>query len=93
MVALTVVPALSSTLLRTTSEKGHPLFDKVLVLYEKALSFCLRFKAVPLGLAVALLGVCVWHTAQMGMEFMPSMGGNQVSATLKLPEDTPRADA
>ena len=55
MVALTVVPALSSTLLRTTSEKGHPLFDKVLVLYEKALSFCLRFKAVPLGLAVALL--------------------------------------
>ena len=40
-----VVPALSSTLLRTTSEKGHPLFDKVLVLYEKALSFCLRFKA------------------------------------------------
>ena len=93
LVALTVVPALSSTLLRTTSEKGHPLFDKVLVLYEKALSFCLRFKAVPLGLAVALLGVCVWHTAQMGMEFMPSMGGNQVSATLKLPEDTPRADA
>lgn len=93
LVALTVVPALSSTLLRTTSEKGHPLFDKVLGLYEKALSFCLRFKAVPLGLAVALLGVCVWHTAQMGMEFMPSMGGNQVSATLTLPEDTPRADA
>lgn len=93
LVALTVVPALSSTLLRTTSEKGHPLFDKVLTLYEKALSFCLRFKAVPLGLAVVLLGVCVWHTAQMGMEFMPSMGGNQVSATLKLPEDTPRSDA
>ena len=93
LVALTVVPALSSTLLRTTTEKGHPLFDRVLVLYEKALDFCLRFKAVPLGLAVALLGVCVWHTAQMGMEFMPSMGGNQVSATLTLPDDTPRADA
>lgn len=93
LVALTVVPALSSTLLRTTTEKGHPLFDRVLVLYEKALDFCLRFKAAPLGLAVALLGVCVWHTAQMGMEFMPSMGGNQVSATLTLPDDTPRADA
>ena len=93
LVALTVVPALSSTLLRTTTEKGHPLFDRVLVLYEKALDFCLRFKAVPLGLAVALLGVCVWHTAQMGMEFMPSMGGNQVSATLTLPDDTPRAEA
>lgn len=93
LVALTVVPSLSATLLRTTSEKGHPLFDRILVLYEKALGFCLRFKAVPLGLAVALLGVCVWRTVQMGMEFMPSMGGNQVSATLTLPEDTERADA
>lgn len=93
LVALTVVPALSATLLRTTSEKGHPLFDRILALYEKALAFCLRFKIVPLGLAVALLGVCVWRTVQMGMEFMPSMGGNQVSATLTLPDDTERADA
>ena len=36
--------------------------------------------------------VCMAHRAD-GYEFMPSMGGNQVSATLTLPDDTPRADA
>lgn len=93
LVALTVVPSLSATLLKTTSEKGHPLFDKILNVYEKGLDFCLRVKVVPLGLAVGLLALCVWHTARMGMEFMPSMGGNQVSATLTLPEDTSKEDA
>ena len=93
IVALTLVPSLSATMLRTASEKPHPWFDRMMAGYEKALGFCLRFKAVPLGLAVALLALCVWHTTQMGMEFMPSMSGNQVSATLRLPEDTKRQDA
>ena len=93
LVALTLVPALSSTLLKTASEKRHPWFESMVNVYARALRFCLRHKALPLGLAAVLLGVAVWQTARMGMEFMPSMGGNQVSATLTLPQDTKRQDA
>ncbi|WP_419503561.1 efflux RND transporter permease subunit [Candidatus Allofournierella excrementavium] len=93
IVALTLVPTLSATMLRQSREKRHPWFDKALEGYERALDFCLRFKAVPLTLATALLALCIWHTTQMGMEFIPSMSANQISATLTLPEDTKRADA
>lgn len=93
LVALTLVPALSSTLLKTASEKRHPWFESMVNGYARVLRFCLRHKALPLGLAAVLLGVAVWQTARMGMEFMPSMGGNQVSATLTLPQDTKRQDA
>lgn len=93
IVALTLVPTLSATMLRESKEKRHPWFDKMLEGYGRALEFCLRFKAVPLTLATALLALCIWHTTQMGMEFIPSMSANQISATLTLPEDTKRADA
>lgn len=93
LVALTLVPALSSTLLKTASEKRHPWFESMVNGYARALRFCLRHKALPLGLAAVLLGVAVWQTARMGMEFMPTMGGNQVSATLTLPQGTKRQDA
>lgn len=93
IVALTLVPALSATMLRESKEKRHPWFDKMLAVYERALDFCLRVKVVPLALAAALLALCVWHTTQMGMEFIPNMSANQISATLTLPEDTKRADA
>lgn len=93
IVALTLVPTLSATLLKTSQEKRHPWFDRVLAAYERALDFCLRVKIVPLALAAALLALCVWHTTQMGMEFIPNMSANQISATLTLPEDTKRADA
>ena len=93
IVALTLVPTLSATLLRQSKEKRHPWFDRMLAGYGRALEFCLRVKAVPLALAAGLLALCVWHTTQMGMEFIPNMAANQISATLTLPEDTKRADA
>lgn len=93
IVALTLVPTLSATMLRESKEKRHPWFDKMLEGYGRALDFCLRFKAVPLTLATALLALCIWHTTQMGMEFIPSMSANQISAALTLPEDTKRTDA
>lgn len=93
LVALTLVPALSSTLLKTASEKRHPWFERMVNSYARALRLCLRHKVLPLGLAAVLLATAVWQTARMGMEFMPSMGGNQVSATLTLPQGTKRQEA
>lgn len=93
LVALTLVPALSSTLLKTASEKPHPWFERMVDGYARALRFCLKRKVLPLGLAAVLLVVAVWQTTRMGMEFMPAMGGNQVSATLTLPQGTKRQQA
>lgn len=93
LVALTVVPALGSTLMRTVKEPSHPLFERMVELYSRALKFCLRFKVIPLTLAGVLLVLCIGHTAKMGLEFMPSMGGNQMSATLVFSKDTSREDA
>ena len=93
LVALTLVPALSSTLLKTASEKRHPWFESMVNGYARALRLCLRRKVLPLGLAALLLALAVWQTARMGMEFMPSMGGDQVSATLTLPQGTKRQEA
>lgn len=93
LVALTLVPALSSTLLKTASEKRHPWFESMVNGYARTLRLCLRRKVLPLGLAALLLALAVWQTARMGMEFMPSMGGDQVSATLTLPQGTKRQEA
>lgn len=93
LVALTLVPALSSTLLKTASEKRHPWFESMVNGYARTLRLCLRHKVLPLGLAALLLALAVWQTARMGMEFMPSMGGDQVSATLTLPQGTKRQEA
>ncbi|MCU6763273.1 Swarming motility protein SwrC [uncultured Roseburia sp.] len=83
LVALTLVPAMSSTLLRNTQEKQHKLFDRVMVFYEKVLRFCLRRKAVPLLIAAALLAGCVYQIKNTGLILLPDMGGNQMSVTME----------
>lgn len=92
-VALTVVPAAGSTILKKTKEIRHPWFDRVLTVYDKALRAALRVKAVPLALAVALLAGSMGLLFRKGLVLMPDISSNQLSVSLKLPEDTPDADA
>ena len=93
VVALTVVPCAGSTVLKKQKDIKHPLFDKVLNGYEKLLRFCLRRKAVPLALAIALLGVSVWRVATMGVVMIPDMNSNQLTITVNVPDDTAKEDA
>ncbi len=93
IVALTLVPTLSSTLLRSEKEKPHPWFDRMVNAYEKALRWCLGHKAAPLAGALVLLAFAAWQTGRMGLEFMPEMGGNQMTITAQVPEDSTREDA
>ncbi|MDO5548495.1 MAG: efflux RND transporter permease subunit [Eubacteriales bacterium] len=88
IVALTVVPAMSSSLLKSTSEKSHTLFDRVVGKYRKALSWCLRHRLVTLGAVFALFLFAAFMTTKMGMEFMPDMSSSgQMSATMTMPDD------
>lgn len=94
IVALTLVPSMGATLLKKDEkEKKHPWFDALVAGYEKTLRFCLQYKAAPLLTAVGLLALAVWQTTRMGLEFLPEMGGNQMSVTVTAPEEATREEA
>lgn len=93
LIAMTVVPASGSTLLRKSKPKEHPWFDKIQELYGKSLEFCLRVKVVPLLLAIGLLVFSIWQVVRMGIVLIPEMTSNQLEATVNYPEETTREDA
>ena len=87
LVAMTVVPAASSTLLRNTKPKDHPWFDKIQNFYAKILDFCLRVKVVPLGVSIGLLAVSIWLVFRMGVVMIPNITTNQIQGTITFDED------
>ncbi|MBQ2578715.1 MAG: efflux RND transporter permease subunit, partial [Lachnospiraceae bacterium] len=78
LVALTVAPAMGSVLLKRSIPKKSKSMRIVQGIYAKMLSWCLRFKIVPLGIAIALLVVAIGATARMGLILIPDMNSNQV---------------
>lgn len=92
-VALTLVPAMSSNLLRSTKERKHPLMDGLLKGYDQAIRFSLRFKSVVLLLAVALLVGSAYLAVGQGTEYMPKMDSTQVTVTATMPEGTTKEEA
>ena len=87
IVALTVVPAAASTMLKNAAAKSHPWFDKFLNLYGKFLNWCLDHKAIPLTAAITLLAVCVWAVLNMGIS------ANQISVSISTPEGLTREES
>lgn len=93
VVALTLVPAMGSTMLRSTAEKKHGLFDRFVKGYVKSLDWSLRHKAISMSLVLILFVFSIYETTQMGLEFIPSMDSPQMSASIKMPKDTKKEDA
>ncbi|MCR5251485.1 MAG: efflux RND transporter permease subunit [Lachnospiraceae bacterium] len=92
-IAMTVVPASASTLLRNAKPKEHPLFDKVMVLYEKILRFCLKVKVVPIGVALGLLVFSAVMILRMGIVMIPPLTMNQMQANLSFSDEITREEA
>ena len=92
-IAMTVVPAASSTVLKNAKAKEHPLFDKILDAYGRALAWCLKVKAVPILAAVGLLGLSLFLVLRMGIVVIPDMTMNQIEGTIKYSEDTTKEEA
>jgi len=86
VVALTVVPAAASTVLKNAKQKNHPLFDKFQNSYGKFLNWCLNRKAIPLLISIALLVGSVIVVLNMGIVLIPEMTGNQISVSVTTPE-------
>ena len=93
IVALTVVPAAASTILKNTKPKNHPWFDKVQDVYGKTLNWCLNHKAIPLTVSIALLAFTVWTVLNMGIVLIPDMTGDQISVSVTTPEDATREES
>jgi len=93
LVALTVVPAAASTMLKNTKPKSHPWFDRFVNVYGKFLNWCLNHKAIPLTVSITLLGATVWAIVSMGIVLLPEMSGNQIQVNVKTPSGITREES
>ncbi len=92
IVALTVVPAMSSRMLKNTKEKKHRIFDKLMSVYQKTLRWALKYKAIVLiGSIVLLIGSGALAMAK-GFVFMPETNATEINMTLEMPETAFLAD-
>ena len=87
VVALTLVPAMGSTMLRKTKEKKHRWFEGFTNGYEKVLRFSLKHKIVVIAGVLALLVFAVFEAVNMGTAFMPEMDSPQMMATMEMPKE------
>ncbi len=86
-VAITLVPAMTSTTLRASKPKDHSLFDRVIQGYGWLAGASLRHKWVCLALSLALLVASVGLALSRGFLFMPAMSGNQITVSFTLPQE------
>lgn len=93
VVALTLVPAVGSTLLRSVKEKRVYWFEKLNKFYEKSLHTALNKKAIVLAIVILLLAFGVYGATIMGTAFLGEVDSPQMSATMIMPKDSTRNDA
>ncbi|MGC2873485.1 efflux RND transporter permease subunit [Ihubacter sp. mB4P-1] len=86
IVAMTLVPALSSKLLKNIKTEESKLYRSLIDKYQISLRLVLRHKAPVLLLAVALLVGSVYFSLAKGFIFMPEMSSPQLQATLEMPK-------
>ena len=93
IVALTLVPAMASGMLRKEKPQKPGLLDRVYPAYRKAVSWSLRHKAVVLLLSLVLLLGSAGATLARGFAFMPNIDMNTVNLTVSMPEGCTREQA
>ena len=93
IVALTVVPAMASKVLKVVKQqKESGFFERLSRLYEKSIYYVLKWKPVVLLGVVALLVLSGYLAISKGIAFMPSMDSTQISITLETPTGTKLED-
>jgi len=85
-VALTVVPTMASTVLKSTWKKQPRWFEALVSGYDKLIRFSLDHKAPVIGVVVLLFALSIYGVTIMGTGFLPEMDTPQMSATLTMPE-------
>lgn len=93
IVALTLVPAMASGMLKKEKPVKAGLLERVYPAYRRAVGWSLGHKAVVLLLAVVLLAGSAWGAVSRGFVFMPQIDMNNVSLTVTMPEGISREEA
>ena len=93
IVALTLVPAMASGMLKKEKAVKAGLLERVYPAYRRAVGWSLGHKAVVLLLAVVLLAGSAWGAVSRGFVFMPQIDMNNVSLTVTMPEGISRQEA
>ena len=92
IVALTVVPATASGILKRINIKENKGFDKFANGYKKTLDWALSHKAVCLIVSIVLLTGSVILALGKGFSYMPEMESTQIMISVLLPEENTLED-
>ncbi len=87
IVALTLVPAMASGMLRKEKVHKKTLFDRFQEAYGRFVGKALKYKIIVFLLSLVFLGASVYAAFSRGTSFMPSMSGNQLTLTVSPKED------
>lgn len=93
LIALTLVPSLSATVFRNHRPRRSAWFEKIQTAYGRSLSFFLRHKAIPLGVAAVLFVAAFIGVLNTGITMIPTMTSKTVSVSVIMPEDIEKDDA
>ena len=93
IVAITVVPAASSTVLKKAEPKKLAWFEKVQDKYGKSLEWCFQHRAIPLGAAIVLLAFCGWQVFSMGITLLPEITSNEAIVEISTTADMSKEDS
>ena len=93
IVAMTVVPAAASTVLKSSKPKQNRLFESILNAYGRSLRFFLKYKAIAIIFAVGVLAICTWRLVTMGIVILPKMSGDSIQVSIQTPEDDTREES
>lgn len=93
IVAMTVIPATVTGLLRRPVRPMGKARQKLMAAFEKTLRFTLRHRAIALLLALTVLLTSAWMVIRRGFVMFPETGGKQISVTVPLDKGTSFAEA
>lgn len=89
IVALSLVPTLSSSLLKNTIEKDSKVFHAFIEAYEKVVRWSLKHRGVVIIFVVSLLLLSGYLAISMGTSFIPEMDAPQMSLSITMDKETP----
>ena len=88
IVALTLVPSMSSAMLKKTSKKDSNLFTRFVDRYRKILEWSLGHKGLIMIFVVALLGLSIYFMVFIGTSFIPEMEAPQMSLSIEMDKES-----
>lgn len=93
IIALTLVPAMASKLLKDDKPLKHDLLASVYGKYRPAVTWALHHRALVLVLCLAMLFGSAGLALVRGFAFMPEMDSNTVTVTMTFDQETTVEDA